>query len=366
MTTLSLSMIVKNEEATIERVLSCARTFCDEMIVVDTGSTDRTVELAEKMGAKVYHFEWIEDFAAARNYSLEQCTCDWVIWLDADDVVTEECQQKFRELKETDLNDSLNAIFMPYNYHYDAEDNCTLVNRRERMFRRAAGFRWQHPIHEVIYTYGHTTARMDIWIEHRYPPGKNSPHRNMRILAKAMQKEENMNSERMVYIAAKELRSQGMFDKAVEYFDRYLSLNPHRVGWMVYDIYMGKGHCHKALGQLEEARESFIGAMKADSRRAEAFDELAFLHYEKGEWEQAIPFYIAALNSVAPATEDLIAPEHYTWLPAEYLSRCYANIGDFKQAIEIALKSLPEHPNRANMLGTIVWYVEQLSRQYGI
>ena len=66
---LSLAMIVKNEEATIERVLKSAIPFCDQMVVVDTGSTDKTVEIAKSLGAEIYSFKWIDDFSAARNYS---------------------------------------------------------------------------------------------------------------------------------------------------------------------------------------------------------------------------------------------------------------------------------------------------------
>jgi len=78
-------MIVQNEEKNIEKALSWSKDITYEQIVVDTGSTDRTVELAKKMGAKVYDFEWINDFSAARNYSLEQATGDWILIMDADE-----------------------------------------------------------------------------------------------------------------------------------------------------------------------------------------------------------------------------------------------------------------------------------------
>ena len=82
---LSQCMIVKNEEKNIERALSWGKDIVYEQIVVDTGSTDRTVELARAMGAKVYDFEWIDDFAAAKNYAISKASGEWIAFLDADE-----------------------------------------------------------------------------------------------------------------------------------------------------------------------------------------------------------------------------------------------------------------------------------------
>ncbi|HLC40444.1 MAG TPA: glycosyltransferase [Methylomirabilota bacterium] len=87
--TLSLCMIVKNEEAYLADCLTSAQPFVDEIIVVDTGSTDRTVALAERFKAKMFHFQWCEDFAAARNESLRHATGDWILVLDADERIDE-------------------------------------------------------------------------------------------------------------------------------------------------------------------------------------------------------------------------------------------------------------------------------------
>ena len=86
---ISLVMIAKNEERCISRALNSVKNFVDEMIIVDTGSTDRTVEIARALGAKVYFFDWIHDFAAARNYALSQATHPWRLILDADEYVIE-------------------------------------------------------------------------------------------------------------------------------------------------------------------------------------------------------------------------------------------------------------------------------------
>ena len=82
------------------------------MVVVDTGSTDETVAKAEAMGAKVHHFRWIEDFAAARNYSFSRCAMDWILWLDSDNVISPEDQNRILDLKSGVLNDELQAIYL--------------------------------------------------------------------------------------------------------------------------------------------------------------------------------------------------------------------------------------------------------------
>ena len=83
--TVALSMIVRNEEANLGACLASVRGLFDDLVVVDTGSTDRTVEIARSFGARVFHFPWCDDFAVARNFGLYHTTADWVFWLDADD-----------------------------------------------------------------------------------------------------------------------------------------------------------------------------------------------------------------------------------------------------------------------------------------
>ncbi len=82
----SVSMIVKNEEKDLARCLSSVKPFADEIVVVDTGSTDRTVEIAESFGASIHYFAWCEDFAAARNFALDRTHGEWVLHVDADEV----------------------------------------------------------------------------------------------------------------------------------------------------------------------------------------------------------------------------------------------------------------------------------------
>ena len=135
MCTISLCMIVKNEEANLSKCLSSIKDIVDEIVVVDTGSNDATKEIARRFTDKVLDFDWVDDFSKARNYAFEQATKDYILWLDADDVLLEPDQIKMARLKET-LGPSIDGVMMKYNTGFDKNGNVTFSYYRERLVRR--------------------------------------------------------------------------------------------------------------------------------------------------------------------------------------------------------------------------------------
>ena len=107
---ISLCMIVKDEEESLPTCLNSIRDYVDEIIIVDTGSTDSTVEIAKSYNAKVYHHPWENSFSKARNYSLSYATCDWILIMDADEEIEKKDAFKLRDVIK---NDDVNLIFMP-------------------------------------------------------------------------------------------------------------------------------------------------------------------------------------------------------------------------------------------------------------
>jgi glycosyltransferase involved in cell wall biosynthesis len=118
-------MIVKNEENTLPRCLNSIKDLVDEINIVDTGSTDKTIEIAKQFTERVFHFSWVNSFAKARNYSFSLATKDYILFLDADDVLLEEDREKFRKLKET-LDLSVDGVSMIYQTGFDQYGNVTL------------------------------------------------------------------------------------------------------------------------------------------------------------------------------------------------------------------------------------------------
>ena len=112
--TLSLCMIVKNEEDVIGRCLECVSDIFDEIIVVDTGSDDNTKEIVKKYTKNLYYFKWIDDFAAARNYAFSKATKDYIMWLDADEYILNQDREKIKELK-MNMDKSIDIVMIKYN-----------------------------------------------------------------------------------------------------------------------------------------------------------------------------------------------------------------------------------------------------------
>lgn len=148
-TKISQCMIVKDEEKNIRRALSWGKGAVAEQIVVDTGSTDRTVEIAEEMGAKVYHFPWINDFAAAKNFAIEQAQYGWIAFLDADEYFSEEDGRKLADLLYRLRYEPLDAIMTAWVHLYD-DGTIMQVDSQIRIFRNCPEIRYHGKIHEHL------------------------------------------------------------------------------------------------------------------------------------------------------------------------------------------------------------------------
>ncbi len=145
----SLCMIVKNEEHNLPACLASVRDLVDEMIIVDTGSSDNTVAIAHEHGAKVHFFPWQDSFALARNESIRHATGDWIFWMDADDRIDAANQAKLREvfqtLPEQNFGFVMKCLCMP-----DPETGTATVVDHVRLFRNHPEIRWKYRIHEQI------------------------------------------------------------------------------------------------------------------------------------------------------------------------------------------------------------------------
>ena len=209
--TLGLCMIVKNEEKVIGRCLESVKDLFDEMVIVDTGSTDKTKEILKKYTDKIYDFEWIYDFSAARNFSFSKSTCDYIMWLDADDVIYKEELKKLLEWKKT-LTFKEDAFRMYYNYAQDENDNAKILQQRIRVVKNIHKDYWVGKIHEVI-VLDKAVPVLDIVIHHKKQEILD-PRRNVDIYQR-MEKNNDYFSPRDLFLYATELNGDHQQDKAL-------------------------------------------------------------------------------------------------------------------------------------------------------
>ncbi|PEV03741.1 glycosyltransferase [Bacillus cereus] len=200
-TTITLCMIVKNEEYTLERCLNSVKNLVDEIIIVDTGSDDRTISICKMYTQNIYHFKWIFDFSAARNFSISLARGTWILWLDADEKLS---QTNFKELKHILATTENNLFLIPILNYVGNQINKNNVYQifQPRIFRKDAEFKFHNKIHETLnvpldkYSYG----ILDAQIKHygyleSHVKKKKKYQRNLEIL-----KEEAENSNNNPWI----------------------------------------------------------------------------------------------------------------------------------------------------------------------
>lgn len=210
-------MIVKNESKVLLRCLDSIADLVDEIVIVDTGSTDNTKEIAYGFTTAVYDFEWIGDFSAARNFAFEKCSCDYIYSADADEVLDEENRERFKILKES-LDDEIEIVQM---YYKNQLQNGTVYNfdkeLRPKLFKRVRNFKWVERVHETV---RELPLVFDSEIEITHLPLNNHASRDYGIFEDMISKEESL-SPRLFDFYAKELFVSGEredFRKAEDYF----------------------------------------------------------------------------------------------------------------------------------------------------
>ena len=167
--TVTLCMIVRDNETTIRPCLESIQPWVDEMVIVDTGSTDATPQISEELGARVFHWPWRDDFAAARNESLKPACGEWIFWMDSDDTIPEECGRKLRELVDGDHDEQVLGYTMQVHCPGKDPTDVTAVDH-VKLFRNRPDLRFEFRIHEqiipAIRRAGGEVAWTDLYVVH--------------------------------------------------------------------------------------------------------------------------------------------------------------------------------------------------------
>ncbi len=343
MTTISLCMIVKDEEDVLARCLASAKEIADEIVIVDTGSTDHTKEIAGRFTGKIDDFQWIDDFSAARNYAFSLATQEFILWLDADDFFAEKDRQLLLDLKKT-LGPTVDSVTMPYYLVVDQAGNPICSIRRNRLVRRSCGFRWIGAVHEYLEV-GGTIINSEIAVRHKKE--KAPSDRNLRIYRRLLETGKDF-SPRDLYYYANELRDNALYEEAVLYYEIFLDC---KRGWIEDNIAACQkmAECYGHLRQHDKQLQSLFRTMSYDLPRAETCCQIGAFFFSAKQLDRAIFWYELATNLKQPSGT-LGAVDHaaWSWLPHLQLCVCYDRLGNFEKAHrhnDIALSYHPTHPS---------------------
>jgi len=378
---ISMCLIVKNEPL-LEQSLLSIKDYVKEIIIVDTGSTDNTPEIAKKYADifEVYtdcnnlETGLIEDFSKARQRSFDLATQPWVAWMDADDIIVNpENFQKLISRYEEEAKTRAIGFVLPYEYSYSESGQCTCTHYRERIVSNKNKFNWVNPVHEVLINsdpgaifYTHD----DIIYKHQrqYGTKVHESNRNLRILKKYIEKIGDTDARQLYYIGL-EYCNAGFLNEAIENLSKYIDVS----GWdderamaalKLVDIFHMKG----------EYNEGLKWAFKTISLKedwAEGYFALGKMFYflaqnnsqnEYRNWQRCVYFIKIGLSLPSTKTLLFINPLERSYDIHRYYNLALSKIGNLTEALESANTALLVQPNDASLLLNKKIYEAALSK----
>ncbi|MBM4145211.1 MAG: glycosyltransferase [Nitrospira sp.] len=276
----SLCMIVKNEESNIINFFQGVKPLVNEMIVVDTGSTDRTKKIARAFGAKVYDIPWENDFAAARNFSLSKASCSWVLVLDADEIISPVDYKTLKELVRISSNKRFAYSIVTRNYvgpvsvnwhpndgkYKEEAGSGWFPSEKVRLFPNDSRIRFERPVHEMVeyslQTIGMEIKSCDIPVHHYGKLNREEIREKGEEyyqLGKKKLEEQGKYSPNAVYELAVQASELEKYDEALDYWKKLIVVKPDFA-----KAYHGAGTSYFQLGRYEDAVDSFKTAIQLD------------------------------------------------------------------------------------------------------
>ncbi len=326
MITVSVCMIVKNEEKILRRCLDSLKDIADEFIIVDTGSTDGTKQIAMEYTDKVYDYKWIDDFSAARNYSFSKAGMDYIYTADADEVLDEDNKRKFLDLKkllmpEVEIVQMLYGNQLQFGTTYNFE-----TEYRPKLFKRLREFTWINPIHETV-NIEPVIYNSDIVITHL--PESNHAGRDFKNIQKVIDRGLYL-SKKLYIMYAKELFIAGEdsdFLQAKSYYEESVKFENRSID----ELRAAQCVLVKAARLTKDTDTILKNSLKNmafGEASAEVCYEIGEYFFEKKEYDESIIwFYNAAFE-----TESELNIHYSGDYPLIKLSKCYEMLGNSTEA----------------------------------
>lgn len=329
MATISLCMIVKNEEAVLDRCLSSIADLMDEIIIVDTGSTDRTKEIASRYTNQIYDFPWQNDFSAARNFSFSKATMEYIYTADADEVLDSENHKRFIYLKKS-LLPEIEIVQMKY---ITSEEYNTVMNicneYRPKLYKRLREFRWIDPIHETVQT---EPLTFDSDVEILHLPQSHHSKRDFSLFLHAFGNGRPI-SDKLHSMYAKELFISGTDEDFLQAHSVFLQTIRNAANTESGSSPAGSTrlseavcilcHCKRIQNEITEFFKYALRSM-AYYPCSEICCELGQYFYDIGDFEEAVRWYYCAANE----TSSILNIRTSGNIPLLKLGQCYRQMAE--------------------------------------
>ena len=353
---ISACVIVKNEEKNIGQWLNNMRQIADEIIVVDTGSTDNTLNILENANITPYHFTWCNDFAAAKNYAIQQATGDWIAFLDADEYFDASSVQRFRtEMTRYHANKKIGAIMCQL-VNIDTDNRNKIIDTmiQVRIFRNSKDIYYKNPVHEQLVTKPGKYIMQkcfDLQIIHTgYSAGilRKKAERDLPILQQREKEAKTQQEREQLYVFFMDAYNcLGVFDKVLLYAQKAVKSNMKTLGGdiHVYEcmisamIHLGKDD-KEIMAVIQEARKKF-------PREVFFAVQLGYYYYVGRVYLQAEQYLLEARRLRQFAEKDIRAGKAVSDTSLNLMPMLYSSLGDIyickgqkQQALELAIEGL--------------------------
>lgn len=352
---LSVCMIVKDEQEVLSRSLSCAAKIADEIIVVDTGSVDNTVAIARQFTDSVFFFEWRDDFSAARNFAFEKASSEYLMWLDADDVITDENCLKIKALVK---EGGFDMAYLPYAVAFE-NDKPTFVYYRERILKRSMNFRFEGAVHEAISPRG-KIVYLDAPIFHKKVKS-GEPLRNLSILQRKIARGDKLDSRSKFYYG-RELLFNKMYSESCAVLEDYLAGD----GWIenkleaCVNLYQG----YSALGKKKEALAALLKSFTLAPPRSDVCCILGERAMNAKDYTAAIFWYELALHRVPDIKGGgFVNLDYCGFVPNIQLCVIYDRLGETDKAIYYNEAAGAIKPDSAAYLHNKEYFKNKLNKE---
>lgn len=329
MVSISLCIIVKNEEKNLGNLLESISGVPDEIIIVDTGSTDKTKEIAKKYTNNIYDFKWCNDFSKARNFSLSKATKEYIMWLDADDIILKKDKEKLIKLK-NNLDQSIDYIMLKYALGVDENLVPSLEYYRERIFKNNSLFKFVSPIHETVNVFG-KGVKVDITITHNKKSNDKISSRNLDIF-EGLKKQGYNFTPRDTFYYARELYYNKKYKKAISYFNKFLNMKD---AWIENKISacIDLANIYYIKNDEKNYLKYLFKTFEYTKPRAEVCCKIGNLFLFKKSYDIAKFWYETALKDKYDISNGgFYCKDYYDFIPYINLCVCYFFENDIKKA----------------------------------